>query len=162
MFSAMNEARVLKRRPRELCFCKSRKVEPILYSLSGFQQMWVTIGKCRESWPTMILRDPMSVRCNSSKTPTNDEIMLTMAMVIGKVEPSAKKAAAWTDEECKSVVKAHQESSCLDRRRVPICRESAVQENNARECVCDQLGGLKRCLGVTESCLAMRLAERKS
>ena len=41
------------------------------------------------------------------KDSDDGERVLTVAIVIGKVEPSAKKAAAWTDEEFKSVVEAH-------------------------------------------------------
>ena len=54
------------------------------------------------------------------KDSDDDERVLTVAIVIGKVEPSAKKAAAWTDEEFKSVVEAH------------------AQRGNS---VCDQLEG---------------------
>ena len=38
--------------------------------------------------------DSLGVQCNSSKNTTNVEIVLTVAMVIGKVELSATKTAA--------------------------------------------------------------------
>ena len=46
------------------------------------------------------------MQCSRSKNLMNDEIVLTVAMVIHKVEPSAKKAAAWTHEEFTSAVVA--------------------------------------------------------
>ena len=57
------------------------------------------------------LWDSMSVQSwQQLKDSDDDERVLTVAKVIGKVEPSAKKAAAWTDEEFKSVVEAHAET----------------------------------------------------
>ena len=48
----------------------------------------------------------MSMPCNNLQNPTDDEKSLTVAMVIGKVEPSANKEVVWTHEEFKSDVKA--------------------------------------------------------
>ena len=93
MFSAMSKSSRLKRRPWKRCF-ENKKVEPILYSLSGFQLMLISNGKRRESWPTKIVRDSMSMQCNSSKNLKNDGMVLTVSLVIGKIEPSAKKGVA--------------------------------------------------------------------
>ena len=55
------------------------------------------------------------MQCNSSKNPMNDEMVLTVAMVIGKVALSAKKAAARTDEEFKPVVKTQSKKTTRKR-----------------------------------------------
>ena len=98
----------------------NKTVALVLFSLSDFQQMWNLHRKRRASCRS----------CNSLKNLKDDEKALTVAMVFGKCELSAKKVDVWTVKEFKSDVKARSEKTTSRKRMRPARGLKKVLESN--------------------------------